>query len=377
MTKQKKFITCDGLKKITISGYKSISPDKPVTIELEDINILLGANGSGKSNIISFFKMLNYMMTGSFQLFVAKTGTSQVFLHYGSKRTSAIKGELYFENSTHYDNYTFQLTHVDPDQLIITSEEIVWGEKDRETAQTLRLNTNFKESALINNTNDTIAIIRKILSNCKVYQFHDSSPESPIRQSSSINTANYLQAEGDNLASFLYLLKKEYVSNYNKIVSYIKLIMPQFKDFYLEPNKGGYVMLNWVDISLNDYVLPPQQFSDGTIRFIALATLLLQPATMMPKVIIMDEPELGLHPYAINQLAEMIKEAAKHTQIIVATQSPGLVDEFTANQVTIVERDEEDDCTIVNRLKEEQLEEWLKEYSLSELWDKNVIGGRP
>ncbi|KAA6346970.1 hypothetical protein EZS27_005551 [termite gut metagenome] len=365
------------LKKIIINGYKSISPDKSVTIELEDINILLGANGSGKSNIISFFKMLNYMMTGSFQLFVEKTGTSQLFLHYGSKHTSAIKGELHFESNTHYDNYIFQLTYATPDRLIITSEEIVWGEKRREKPQTLALKSDFRESALINSTNTTIAIIRKILSNCKVYQFHDSSSESPIRQSSPTNTVNYLQAEGNNLASFLYLLKRYYVPNYNKIVSYIKLIMPQFKDFYLEPNEGGYLMLSWVDISPNDYVLLPQQFSDGTIRFIALATLLLQPATMMPQVIIVDEPELGLHPYAINQLAEMIKEASKHTQIIVATQSPGLVDEFSANQITIIERDEENECTIVNQLNEEKLAEWLKHYSLSELWDKNVIGGRP
>jgi predicted ATPase len=366
------------LKKIIISGYKSISPDKPVTIELEDINILLGANGSGKSNIISLFKMLNYMVAGSFQLFVEKTGTSQVFLHYGSKHTSAIKGELYFENNTYDGSYTFQLTHANPDRLIITSEEIVWGKKSRKITQTLKPHTSFKESALINNTNPSINFIHKILSSCKVYQFHDSSLESPIRQSSPIDTASYLQAEGNNLASFLYLLKREHVSDYHKIVSYVKLIMPQFKDFYLEPHgEGRYVMLKWVDSSLNDYVLSPQQFSDGTIRFIALATLLLQPATMMPKVIIIDELELGLHPYAINQLAEMIKEAAKHTQIIVATQSSGFVDEFMANQVTIVERDEGNDCTIVNRLKEEQLEEWLKDYSLSELWDKNVIGGRP
>ncbi|KAA6343852.1 hypothetical protein EZS27_008483 [termite gut metagenome] len=226
------------LKKIIINGYKSISPDKSVTIKLEDINILLGANGSGKSNIISFFKMLNYMMTGSFQMFVEKTGTSQLFLHYGSKHTSAIKGELHFESNTHYDNYIFQLTHATPDQLIITSEEIVGGEKGSETPHMLKLNSDFKESALINSTDTTIAIIRKILSNCKVYQFHDSSSESPIRQSSPTNTVNHLQAEGNNLASFLYLLKKDHVSNYNKIVSYIKLIMPQFKDFYLEPNEG-------------------------------------------------------------------------------------------------------------------------------------------
>lgn len=136
-------------------------------------------------------------------------------------------------------------------------------------------------------------------------------------------------------------------------------------------------MLRWTDISPNDYVMLPEQFSDGTIRFIALATLLLQPKKTMPNVIIIDEPELGLHPFAITQLAEMIKEASINTQVIIATQSPGLVDEFDANQIAIIERDEKNESTTANKLNKEELSEWLDNYSLSELWDKNVLGGRP
>ena len=365
------------LKRVTISGYKSISSHAPLQVELGNINVLLGANGSGKSNIISFFKMLNFMMSGSFQLFVEKAGTSQVFLNYEVKHTSMIKGEMCFENSTHFDNYSFQLTHAAPDRLIINSEQIVWGAKDRDQSQTIVLPSDFKESALTNNQSQTVKIIRRILTNCKVYQFHDSSPESPIRQSSRTEFAEYLQAEGNNLASFHYLLKTSYPTNYQRIVSYIRQIVPQFKDFYLVPNERGYVMLRWTDISPNDYVLLPEQFSDGTIRFIALATLLLQPKKTMPNVIIIDEPELGLHPFAITQLAQMIKEASMSTQVIVATQSPGLVDEFEANQITIIERDEESESTIARKLNEEELHDWLENYSLSELWDKNVLGGRP
>ena len=196
------------LKKVTISGFKSISLNEPLTIELGNINILLGANGSGKSNIISFFKMLNFMMSGSFQLFVEKAGTNQVFLNYGSKHTSTIKGEMCFENNTHFDNYTFQLTHATPDRLIISSEVISWGEKKRKQPQNIALASNFKESALIDSENKTVNMIRRILSNCKVYQFHDSSAESPIRQSSRHEFSDYLQSEGNNLASFLYSLKK-------------------------------------------------------------------------------------------------------------------------------------------------------------------------
>lgn len=365
------------LKTVSISGFKSISSKCPLKMELGNVTILLGANGSGKSNIISFFKMLNFMMSGSFQLFVEKAGTSQVFLNYGSKHTAAIKGEMCFESQSHFDNYTFMLSHAAPDRLIVASEEIVWGEKCNEKPQVIALTSEFKESALVNNGNGTAQTIRQILANCKVYQFHDSSAESPIRQSSRIEFGDYLQAEGNNLASFLYALKDKYPINYDRIVSYIRQVVPQFKDFYLEPNERGYVMLRWTERSPNDYVMLSEQFSDGTIRFIALATLLLQPKETMPNVIIIDEPELGLHPFAIAQLAEMIKEAAIHTQVIIATQSPGLVDEFEANQITIIERDEKDESTIAHKLNEEELKDWLENYSLSELWDKNVLGGRP
>ncbi|MDR1091505.1 MAG: AAA family ATPase [Prevotella sp.] len=365
------------LKKICISGYKSISPKNPIEIELDKINIFLGANGSGKSNIISFFKMLNYMMTGSLQLFVEKAGTSQVFLHYGAKHTDKIKGELYFETTKGYDIYRFALTHATPDRLIITSEEIEWCRKGQELKKIV-LNSDFKESALIQvRGNETNRIMSNMLSNCKVYQFHDSSPESPIRQSSPVDIVKYLQAEGNNLASFLHYLKNEYYVNYQRIVSYINQIMPQFNDFYLEPNEKGYVSLKWTDIYPNDYVFLPEQFSDGAIRFIALATLLLQPTKTMPNVIIVDEPELGLHPSAIGQLATMLKEAAMHTQVVVATQSPGLVDEFEAQDITIIESDKEKGFSIVHKLDEKELKDWLENYSLSELWDKNVIGGRP
>jgi predicted ATPase len=365
------------LRKIRISGYKSISSKRPLEIELDNINILLGANGSGKSNIISFFKLLNFMMSGSFQLFVEKAGTSQVFLHYGAKNTDKIQGELNFESPTAYDIYRISLTYATPDRLIITSEEIEWGEKGK-AAQKKALSSDFKESALTQGSqNQTLQIIRNILSNCKVYQFHDSSSESPIRQSSPVGISTYLQSEGNNLASFLYYLQNTYPSNYKRIVSYINQIMPQFKDFYLEPNKKGYVSLKWTDIYPNDYVFLPEQFSDGTIRFIALATLLLQPKKTMPNVIIIDEPELGLHPSAIGQLAAMLKEAAMHAQVIVATQSPGLIDEFEAKQITVIESDKDKGFSTARKLNEKELTDWLENYSLSDLWNKNVIGGRP
>ncbi len=366
------------IKSLEIKGYKSISLDCPLTFKLGDINILLGANGAGKSNIISFFKMLSYMMSGRFPLYVEQSGTNRNLLHYGPKKTAHISAKLRFENSKSYDEYKFTLATATPDRLIITEETVEWGWKESsQKPKPIQLKSNFTESALIGNKNKTIKTIHKILDNgCKVYQFHDSSAEGPLRQASPKNSANYLQAGGNNLASFLYLLKQDYPDEYKRIVSYVKMAVPQFRDFYLEP-RNEYVSLNWVDTSLNDYVFDPYQLSDGSIRFIALATLLLQPSKTMPSVIIIDEPELGLHPYAIDLLAEMIKDASLHSQIIIATQSPVLIDNFDVDDITVIERNEDKKCTEANKLNSDELKDWLEEYSNSELWSKNVIGGRP
>lgn len=358
------------LKSIEIGGYKSISTAKPVKLELHDINILLGANGSGKSNVISFFKMLNAMMNGRFQLFVEQAGTCQVFLNYGAKKTSKISAKLSFEGEHEDVDYEFELSYATPDRLIIASEKIGWGSALKQG----EYNSNYKESMFVKTTDAGLVGIRAMLLNYKIYQFHDSSDRGALRQSSAVDGANYLQQEGNNLASFLYYLRENYPTNYKKIVSYIQLVIPQFSDFYLEPVKG-YVSLKWRDNSLNDYILLPEQFSDGSIRFIALATLLMQPNETKPFVIIIDEPELGLHPYAINQLAEMIKEASIASQIIVATQSSKLIDDFDADDIAVVEREEKTGDTVINRLKGEDLNGWLENYSMSELWDKNVIGG--
>ena len=215
-----------------------------------------------------------------------------------------------------------------------------------------------------------------MLSYCKVYQFHDSSTEGPLRQACPVETANYLQSHGNNLPSFLLFLRENYKDAYNRIVDYVRDVVPQFQDFYLEP-VGGIISLRWIDNSATDYRFNAYQFSDGSIRFIALAALLLQPAQTMPNVIILDEPELGLHPYAISQLAEMIKDASIHAQVIIATQSKDLVDNFDIGDISVVEMNKETQGTSVTHLDAKEYHLWLQNYTVSELWDKNIIGGRP
>ncbi|MCF2659797.1 AAA family ATPase [Parabacteroides distasonis] len=364
------------LKDVFIRGYKSIDYSKGVNISLGKINILLGANGAGKSNIVSFFRMLSYMMSKSFARYVEMAGTSNSLLYYGSKQTPCIEGVLTFTDDKSEDIYRFKLASAAPDRLIVTEESIQWHRKGEAEPYEVLLEPNFKESSLADSQDAVAKSIYWMLSNCKVYQFHDSSAEGPLRQACPVETADYLQSRGNNLPSFLYFLRENYIDSYNRIVSYVRDAVPQFQDFYLEP-VGKYISLRWVDTSANDYVFNAHQFSDGSIRFIALATLLLQPQKTMPSVIILDEPELGLHPFAITQLAQMIRDASNHSQVIIASQSKDLVDHFELGDVSVVEMDDERLYTTVRKLNEDDYRLWLENYTVSELWDKNIIGGRP
>lgn len=364
------------LSKVTIRGYKSIAFDKPVTLKLGDVSILLGANGAGKSNIISFFRMLGYMMSKSFGIYVEKSGTANSLLHYGSKKTPVMSGTLEFTDDKSVDSYHFSLSNAAPDRLIVTEESIKWHRKTENKPYEVLLEPNFKESALADSKDYVAKSIYWMLAYCKVYQFHDSSNEGPLRQACPVDTANYFQSHGNNLPSFLLYLRDNFADSYKRIVDYVRDVVPQFQDFYLEPNNKT-ISLRWIDNSATDYRFNAYQFSDGSIRFIALATLLLQPAKTMPDVIILDEPELGLHPYAVTQLAEMIKDASIHAQVIIATQSKDLVDHFDIDNVSVVEMDEITQSTTVKQLNEEDYKLWLEHYTVSELWDKNIIGGRP
>lgn len=363
------------LKNVTISGYKSIAADSPVQLELNETNILLGANGAGKSNILSFFNMVGAMMRGNFRYFIARSGSISAFLYQGAKKASAISASFTIESDAKLYYYDFDIVYAQT-HLAISSEEVRWKYKSEDRIFKESLGMQYSESALLDSDSDACSAVRKLLSDCKTFQFNDTSATGPLRQASSVDSANYLYSDGGNIASFLLFLRQNYPYAYNKITEYVRMAVPQFGNFYLESN-NGHVSLKWKSTASEEYVFSPHQLSDGSIRFIALATLLLQPKETMPEIIMIDEPELGLHPYAIDRLVEMVKIAAVNTQVILSTQSPALIDGFDADNIIVVDMDECSESTVARHLDKEGLSEWLAEYSVSELWNKNVIGGRP
>ena len=318
-------------------------------------------------------------MSGSLQEYLLKNDANSI-LHYGSQFTEDFSFSVFLSDDCKKDEYHVTLSFAKPERLFVSSERIVYSKQGENVPFEKKLKGDF-ELALPKESDATSRAINALLKKISVYQFHDTSDTARIKRRCYVDDSSYLRSDAGNLAAFLLRLREseQYKKYYDRIVSKIQSVVPQFKDFVLSLMGSGsdYVRLNWIEKNNSNYLFGPHQLSDGSIRFMALTTLLLQPPELMPSVIIIDEPELGLHPQAISELASMIKLASLNSQVIIATQSPKLVDEFSVENIVVVEKDETRDSSVIKRLNAEELQQWIDEYALSDLWEKNVLGGQP
>ena len=364
---------------IHISGYKSI---KKLTLDLTPINVLIGANGAGKSNLISFFKLLYNIYEQRLENYTLKKGPENL-LYFGRKVTKHITGGFCFEEK---DMYLFRLDSTGIGSLFISNERLPIYEKVSDYSENepynLRdwetnhyTNSNSKESRLKNSNDEIVKKVSDYLASFQVYHFHDTSDTSNLKVPSHINDNIILREDGGNLPSFLYFLQKRYFKHFKRIEQTIKSIAPYFERFELQPDRLNIERINleWREINHPDTPFNARHLSDGTLRFIALVTLLMQPN--LPKVIIIDEPELGLHPFAINMLSGLIKKASSKSQMIISTQSVDLVSSFDPEDIITVDRIENE--SVFNRVDGKKLKKWLDDFSLGELWLKNIIKGQP
>lgn len=358
--------TSDKLSRLVLRGYKSIVE---CDIELGNLNVLIGANGAGKSNLIGFFRLINRILDQQLQLSVGDAGGPDAVLHFGRKTTPQMRVELYFGNN----GYKFTLQPTQDNRMMFEYEALWWNMRGDWSPRSGHFETyadSQKGRTLIYDY--VVPVIR----NWRLYHFHDTSRSALVKQVHGINDNEYLRDDARNLAAFLYRLKNRHEANYRRIVKTIQLVAPFFGDFHLRPTVDNpeKIQLEWAELG-QDTPFTASALSDGTLRFICLATVLLQPDEFMPATILIDEPELGLHPYAITVLGSLMRSVSKEKQLIVSTQSVELVNEFDADNLIVV--DKKDGASVFKRLDTELLGEWLDEYSLGDLWKKNLLGGRP
>lgn len=360
------------LQRVRISGFKSI---REMDLQLGAMNVLIGANGAGKSNLVSAFGLLREIIEEHLQTTVARAGSAEALLHYTSKTTSAIRLDLDFGKN----GYVAQLAPTADDTLFF-EKEVCWfhgAGYARPFEQSL--GSGHRETALLEavrkRSTSPADYVLKTLRSWRVYHFHDTSASAPVKKKGKIDDNALLRPDASNLAAFLLMLRDSgHADHYRRIVAAIRQVAPFFDDFQLraDPRNPDMVQLEWKERGSDAY-FNAHALSDGTLRYICLATLLLQPSP--PTLVLIDEPELGLHPYAITTLAAMLQSASTRTQILIATQSVTLMNQFAPGDTIVVDRD--GGQSTFKRITPEEIESWQEEYALGDLWEKNVIGGRP
>lgn len=358
------------ITKIEISGYKSI---KALTLDLKPINILLGGNGVGKSNFISIFSLIRNIYNGNLQNYVQSKGGVNSLLHFGKRYTSEMSFDIYFKSLDGHENKFILDLEAGQNNLFIRTTRTTykwkgnWGREQEFEANVL-------ESDFKNIKSGQAFWVNDRLKEFDVYHFHDTSDTSPMKDLGDISDNRSLRRDGSNLAAFLYYLQQIHPKHFKRIELLIKSIAPFFGKFVLEPNRLNEetIQLRWEEQGFPDTNFNAYHLSDGTLRFICLATLLMQPDP--PQTIIIDEPELGLHPVAINKLASLIRKISETTQVILSTQSINLIDNFDVEDIIISNR--ENNQSVFKRLNRDDLKIWLDEYTLGDLWGQNKIGGQ-
>ena len=358
---------------ITVEGFKSIKAIEK--LKLGPMTVLVGPNGSGKSNFLGVFSFLKAILNQRLQDYVLKAGGADNVLHFGSRETRHLHIHMSFQKER--NQYEISLGTTAIDDLVPQYESIYFWKRDQYPSPLERPISGAGREAGIGTASGPIAsYVRGHLDSWSLYHFHDTSIDSPMKKMANVNDNQYLRPDGSNLAAFLYLLNRRHKNSYGTIVRTVRQVAPFFKDFQLEPSRLNRrkVILEWEHEGTDDY-FDASSLSDGTLRFMALATLFLQPKEYRPSVILVDEPELGMHPYAITLLASLMKQASTETQVIVSTQSSLLLDHFEPEDVLVADR--VDGATQLTRLESSNLDSWLEDYSLGQLWEKNVLGGRP
>ncbi len=355
------------LERIEIAGYKSIAS---CDLELRALNVLVGPNGAGKSNFVSAMGLLGSIVNGELKLAVGRAGGASTFLHGGPKRTSTIALHAYFGAN----QYEARLIQAGGDDLIFEQEICSFQKGGYDRPYNIIIGSGERESQLRESKESVAWHCYEAMRSWRVFHFHDTSAQAGAKQKQPIDDNIALRPDAANLAPFLYRLRETKPDHYHRIVDAVRMVAPFFDDFQLEPDRinPDRIQLEWRQRNADSY-FNGHALSDGTLRFICLSTLLLQPSP--PTLIVIDEPELGLHPFAIAQLADMFRAVTSTAQLIVSTQSVTLLNNLDAGDIVIVEQ--HDGASSFVRPDLNALASWRDDYAIGEMWEKNLIGGRP
>lgn len=331
MTNERRGRLTGRIDRFSVKGFRSLK--EVGKISFPDLAVIIGSNGAGKSNCIKFFEMLSFMLRSqNLSEFVARNGGADDQLFMGARRTPKLEAEIRIKTERGSNDYKFTLTHAASStggRLMFVDEAFRYSNPDYpEEASWIQLDSGTFEANIVDfiqrpdvvsGSQKTARIVVNLLKNCTTYQFHDTSTHSFLKQEWDETDNRFMRSHGGNLAPILLRLKNEDIKRYKLIIRQIQRVLPSFEDFELEPLRGK-IALRWQH-KYGDKTIGAHLTSDGSLRLFCLMTLLNLPSDMLPDVLLLDEPELGLHPYAITLVSEMLHKVSQTRQVFVATQS--------------------------------------------------------
>jgi predicted ATPase len=362
------------ISKISIKGFKSIRELKG--FEPGRLNVMIGPNGAGKSSFIEFFRMLSQMHIagGGLGLYTARAGGASDLLHHGAETTTHIEATISSKSGNAIIEYNFSLDFAKPDRLVYSGESFhSFPEGNEKNPGKIDLGAGHDETKVSLNSGNPAFPLFNALQNLRFYQFHNTSETSAFRLKWAIEDGWQLAANGGNLCAVLYRLYRFESDYYHRIVQYLRQAIPFFSEFvFVEEYEK--IMLRWKETN-SPKIFHAGLASDGMLRFMALVVLLAMPPEQLPPIIFIDEPELGLHPTANQLIAGLLQKAGQHAQLFISTQSVTLLNELLPEHIIVVDRPANE--SVYSRLNNQTLASWLEKYSLGELWENNILGGKP
>lgn len=380
------------IKKMKIHGFKSL---KEIDFKMRPLNVLIGLNNGGKTNFLDFFEFLSEAAHEELQNAIAgRRGGFHSLLYAGyadleKEENKKISWEIDFlvpalpeeEKNISYKVTlapSFRQTRVDDEWFrgrSLRKEKRALGRPLPRTGLLGKPEAEPKKGELFiaqAPEGNMEYFFRDYMRSWATYEF-STAKDSPLRREQTLKAGVGVSPIGDNLAAVLLNMReqREHRDAYNEIIKTLRVAFPTFKDLHFPCEVSeGKIALRWEGEFKREF--PMHVLSDGVLKFLCLTTLLLSPDP--PDLICIDEPEIGLHPQLIGLVAELLTAASERTQLIVATHSPQLIKRLKPEDVVIVEK--KDGATELRRLPTEELEAWLRDFTLDELWLTGVIGGR-
>ncbi len=391
------------LEKISIKGYRRL---QQVDLEMRDLVVMIGANGSGKTSFLDAMSMLAASASGKLhESLQSKGGLNEILTRGRSDKLQigilakaldqedltyslaiSPKGLAYEITQEHLTKQpisaTEKVSHIFPmigDNLISKRYIESYGlgiKYFREDDAILSPNWehNYLETSLsqVPKMYQEPENLRKSLASCTYYGALDVSGTSPIRLPQAMRPAKLPGVRGEDLVSCLYDLRESDRDRFEMVESIISAAFPDFERLNFPPVAAGTISMTWKDRNFSQPIYI-HELSEGTLRFLWLVALLQ--SQNLSTITLLDEPEVSLHPDLLRHLVYLMREASKHTQLIVATHSDRLIRFLAPHEVLICDlEDGEAKMTWADTL---DLEKWLEDYSLDQLWSMNVMGGRP